>query len=353
VRLLFCLFADDSGIFSPSQFELYLRNRTKTDGSDLGPQLNALFEVLNTPAERRPKYLDEDLDAFPYVNGELFAERLPLAGFTSDMHASLLRACGFDWSRISPAVFGSLFQGIMDPRERRQAGAHYTSERDILKVIEPLFLNDLKAAFAEIVADRSTRRAARLRDFQQRLSSLRFLDPACGCGNFLVIAYRELRRLELAALHEIHDFRPGEKELPLGELSKLSRVDVDQFYGVEIAEWPARIAETALWLTDHMMNSELSLATGNYFQRIPLRAAPHIRCGNALAFDWNDLLPAKQCTYVLGNPPFVGKKARTEAQQQDMKVVFGGSSSHGVLDYVTCWYVKAVQYAAGGTPKPG
>ncbi len=343
VRLLFCLFADDTGIFETAQFEMYIENHTREDGSDLGTQLSSLFEVLDTPIEKRAKYLDEDLAAFPYVNGQLFADRLPLAGFNRDMRNRLRAACRFDWSRISPAIFGSLFQGIMDSKERRQIGAHYTSERDILKLVRPLFLDALCAEFAQIKADRSTRRRARLQEFQDKLARLKFLDPACGCGNFLVIAYRELRRLELEVLQLLH----RHAELDLGELFKLSRVDVDQFYGIEIGEWPARIAETALWLTDHQMNIELSLAFGNVFQRIPIKAAPHIRCANALRFDWNELLPASECSYVLGNPPFVGAKFQDAEQKADTKRVAGHIDNSGLLDYVTMWYFRAAEYIKG------
>ena len=347
VRLLFCLFADDTGIFEPGQFEVYIENRTREDGSDLGPQLNALFEILNTPAEKRSSYLEEDLTAFPYVNGELFAERLPTAGFNRAMRDQIVAACRFDWSRISPAIFGSLFQGIMDDKERRQIGAHYTSERDILKVIRPLFLEELQNEFEQIRLDRSSRRENRLYALQRKLASLKFLDPACGCGNFLVIAYRELRRLERKILAALFDFDHETSIFSADEQAKLSQVDVHQFYGIEIGEWPARIAETALWLTDHQMNTELSLATGNLFQRIPLRTAPHIRCANALRFDWNDLLPAQECSYVLGNPPFVGAKYQTLEQKADVKHVAGRIENSGLLDYVTMWYFKATEYIKG------
>lgn len=348
VRLLFCLFADDTGIFEPAQFELFILNRTRKDGSDLGPQLNALFDILNTPQNKRAKYIEEDLAAFPYVNGELFAKSLPVAGFNSDMRNAIIAACRFDWSRISPAIFGSLFQGIMDAKERRQIGAHYTSERDILKLIRPLFLNALWEEFKQIKKDqRKTQRDNRLKAFREKLTKLRFLDPACGCGNFLVIAYRELRRLEHEVLAMLYNFAANGEELGLGEEGRLSRVDVNQFYGIEIGEWPARIAETALWLTDHQMNTEFSQVTGNLFQRIPLRASPHIRCANALRVDWNDLLPADECSYVLGNPPFVGGKFQTKEQRTDVKHVASHVKNEGLLDYVTMWYFRAVEYIGG------
>ncbi len=345
VRLLFCLFAEDTGIFETSQFELFIENHTKEDGTDLGAQLNHLFEVLDTPQDQRVSNLDEDIADFPYINGELFEQRLRTAGFNPKMRDCLVEACRFDWSRISPAIFGSLFQGIMDDKERRQIGAHYTSERDILKLIRPLFLDELKAEFEQIRQDsRKGHRDKRLIAFQEKLRKLKFLDPACGCGNFLVIAYRELRRLELKVLKLRHDFDRWHEELPVGEALKLSNVDVDQFYGIEIGEWPVRIAETALWLTDHQMNTELSLSTGNIFQRIPLKAAPHIRCANALRMDWNDLLAAKDCSYVLGNPPFIGAKEKTAEQREDLDRVWIDVKSHRILDYVTCWYRRATDY---------
>ena len=345
VRVLFCLFADDTGIFEGPIFQNFIEYRTRADGSDLGSQLSALFEVLNTPVEDRNKFLDEDLAVFPYVNGELFAEKLNLAGFNRDMRNRLLAACRFNWERISPAVFGSLFQGIMDDKERRQIGAHYTSERDILKVIKPLFLDGLWAEFEQIRKDRSGRRQNRLLEFHKKLAGINCLDPACGCGNFLVVAYRELRRLELEVLKERHlKGRDRHAEFDLGEVAKMSLVDVNQFYGIEIGEWPARIAETALWLTDHQMNIELSETFGNIFQRIPLRAAPHIACANALRMDWNELLPAKDCSYVFGNPPFVGKQFQTAEQKEDIRRVTGSINGTGILDYVTCWYFVAAKY---------
>lgn len=347
VRILFCLFADDTGIFEINQFENYIRNVTREDGSDLGMHLDALFYILDTPYEQRQKGLDEDRAAFPYVNGELFAGRLSPAAATRDMRNRLLAASAFNWGAISPAVFGSLFQGIMEPKERRQIGAHYTSERDILKVIRPLFLDALGEEFRAIKAKRQKNvRDADLIVFQNKLASLNFLDPACGCGNFLVIAYREIRRLELEVikLRHLSGKAVQQQELPVGEVAKLSKVDVNQFYGIEIGEWPARIAETALWLTDHQMNNDLSLLFSNRFMRIPLKESPHIQCANALRFDWNDLLPAEKCNYVFGNPPFIGAKFQIKEQRAEVKLIAGSGSGTGLLDYVTLWYFKAADY---------
>ncbi len=334
VRILFCLFGEDTGIFERESFKLYLLNRTAEDGSDLGLHLAHLFEVLNTPPDQRQKNLDETLAAFAYVNGELCAENLRFADFDRDMRNALLACTHFDWSRISPAIFGSLFQAVMEPKERRQIGGHYTNERDILKVIRSLFLDDLRAEF-----ERAKSNKAELRRFHQKLARLRFLDPACGCGNFLVITYRELRSLEIEILKLLH---PGtQREL---DIQHLSLIDVDAFYGIEISEWPALIAEVAMWLMDHQMNIRLSEAFGQLFVRLPLKKSPTIVCGNALRLDWKKILPPDQCRYILGNPPFVGKKARNADQQADMNIVFGHVKGTGILDYVCCWYLRAAQY---------
>jgi hypothetical protein len=344
VRILFCLFAEDTGIFERESFHLFLENRTAPDGSDLGEKLARLFEVLNTPPEKRQANLDETLATFPYVNGDLFSEHLGFADFNRDMRNALLGCTRNDWSRISPAIFGSLFQSIMQPAARRQIGAHYTSERDILKVIRSLFLDELRAEFENRKADRSTGRRARLEEFHDKLCNLRFLDPACGCGNFLVIAYRELRQLELETLTEIFG---KQTEMTLDEITRLSQVDVDQFYGIEILEWPARIAEVALWLMDHQMNLKVSEAFGQLYQRLPLKKSPTIVCGNALRLDWKKVLPPAKGSYVLGNPPFVGAKFQTEEQRSDMGTLAGVVENVGLLDYVTGWYFKAADYIQG------
>ena len=344
VRILFCLFAEDNGIYPQKAFELFIRDRTADDGADLGSQLAHLFQILNTDAPQRQRNLDEELSQFPYVNGDLFAEPLAFADFTADMRNGLLACCGFRWETISPAVFGSLFQAVMDSKERRQIGAHYTAEKNILKLIRSLFLDDLRAECETIKADRSTRRTARLQEFQDKLANLRFLDPACGCGNFLVLTYRELRKLELEVLLELH----GEQhEMSLDAVNQLSKLNVHQFYGIEIEEFPARIAEVALWLTDHQANVMLSQAFGQMYQRLPLRASPHIVPGNALRTDWRTVLPPEQCTYILGNPPFVGKHYQNADQHADMAVVFRDFKNTGDMDYVVSWFYKAAEYIQG------
>jgi hypothetical protein len=337
VRILFCLFAEDTGIFERESFRLYIVNRTADDGSDLGLHLARLFDVLNTPEDKRQKNLDEALASFRYVNGDLFSENLGFADFNLQMRVALLYCTAFDWSRISPAIFGSLFQAVMEPKERRQIGGHYTSERDILKVIRSLFLDDLHAEFA-----RARSSKAELRRFHAKIADLRFLDPACGCGNFLVVTYRELRLLEIDILKLLN---PGhDQEL---DIQRLSLVDVDAFYGIEISEWPARIAEVAMWLMDHQMNVRLSEAFGQYFVRLPLKKSPTIVYENALRVDWKKVLSPDQCSYVLGNPPFVGKTYMTDEQREDMEYACGQLKALGLLDYVTAWYFKAGSYIQG------
>lgn len=339
VRILFCVFAEDTGIFEPDSFTNYIRQQTREDGSDLGGQLNALFDWLNNPqAESRLEDTDP-LYGFRYVNGGLFAERLGFPRCTRAMREALIVCCEFHWAKISPAVFGSLFQGVIDDRARRQQGAHYTSERDIMKVIRSLFLDDLQAELEQLKRDRSTRRHANLEAFQTKLRGLNLLDPACGCGNFLVLSYRELRQLELEVIRELYGTK--QQELNVRDLCK---VDVDQFYGIELSEWPVRIAEVAMWLIDHQLNAQAAEMFGQRFERLPLRASPHIHPGNALRMDWNTVLPREQCSYVLGNPPFVGKHYQNAEQRADMVHVFGEFPNTGDLDYVTAWFVKAGEY---------
>ena len=342
VRLLFCLFADDTGIFSPrGALEDFLETRTREDGSDLGGMLNQLFHVLNTPVENRQRTLDEQFGAFPYVNGALFEERLAPAAFSSSMRTALLDACSLDWGGISPAIFGSLFQSVMDAEERRHLGAHYTSERNILKLIGPLFLDELKAELKKV---RSNNEA--LRRFHIKLAALHLLDPACGCGNFLVVAYRELRKLEIETLRRIYKKELDNKE-PFFESSSLLRVSVEQCFGIEIEEFPAKIAQVALWLVDHQMNLEVAAAFGEYFTRLPLTRTAHILNENALRVDWNAAFGDDQpdsFDYILGNPPFGGKKEQSADQKADLKSVLRGIKGAGVLDFVTGWYVLAAKY---------
>jgi hypothetical protein len=343
VRLLFCLFGEDTGIFERQQFQDYIEQRTSADGSDLAYHLSALFQVLNTPETQRLKNLDEQLAAFPYVNGKLFEETLPMAGFDSAMRQSLLDCCALDWSRISPAIFGSLFQSIMDKQARRNLGAHYTSEKNILKLIKPLFLDALWAEFNKAKSNKN-----KLFEFHKKLRDLTFFDPACGCGNFLVIAYRELRLLELEVLRASR----ASEQLTL-DVHSLINLDVDQFYGIEIEEFPAQIAQVAMWLMDHQMNLRVSEEFGMYFARIPLKASASIVCGNALTLDWNEVVAAEKCSYVMGNPPFIGAKYMSDTQRADAAHAFGNINNAGLLDFVAAWYVKAARYMKLPSPLAG
>jgi len=340
VRLLFCLFAEDTTIFERQQFQNYIEERTHEDGSDLASKIQELFQTLNTPNDRRYKNLDQQVNAFPYVNGKLFEEVLPSASFDAAMRKSLLECCYIDWSKISPAIFGSMFQSVMNPKERRNLGAHYTSERNILKIIKPLFLDEL---WKEFEACRNTK-GKQLTEFHKKVSQLKFLDPACGCGNFLVITYRELRLLEIEILRALN--KSGQGFLDVREIILL---DVDMMCGIEYEEFPARIAEVAMWLIDHQMNMLISNEFGQYFVRLPLKKSANIVNGNALQVEWNSVCDVSELSFIIGNPPFIGKSMQTVSQKADMTTVFKGVASAGVLDYVAAWYLKAAKIMKGTT----
>jgi hypothetical protein len=341
VRILFCLFADDTGIFEHDDFLKYILQRTGTDGSDLGQHLQMIFEVLNKPADKRLKTLDEQLGRFPYINGHLFEEHLDTAAFDSAMREALIDCCRLDWSKISPAIFGSMFQSVMNPKERRNLGAHYTSEENILKLIHPLFLDGLWEEFDKLRKLKSEIRKVRLNEFHDRLARLKFLDPACGCGNFLVISYRELRILEMAVIKEILG---GERIL---DVDTYIKVNVDQFYGIEIEEFPSQIAQVAMWLMDHQMNLLVRDMFGEYYVRIPLRASASIVCANSLRIDWETVVPKGELSYILGNPPFVGASNMTAEQKNEAVAIFGNIKLSNSIDYVGAWYHKAGAYIQG------
>jgi hypothetical protein len=336
VRTLFCLFADDTGIFQPASSFKELLDQL-SDPSEIGRSLNELFEILNTPEGNRQKAHQDNFSAFRYINGKLFEERISTPAFDAAAREALLDAAALDWSAISPAIFGAMFQDVMNGQERRDLGAHYTSEENILKLIKPLFLDDLWAQFNRVKNQRN-----KLFEFHKSLRLLSFFDPACGCGNFLVITYRELRKLEADILRTA--YADGQQML---DVHQFTTVDVDQFYGIEIEEFPAQIAQVALWLTDHQINRALSDEFGKYFDRLPLKSTPHILNANALRTEWNDVLPAERCSYLLGNPPFVGKTYQNADQKADMAQVMYGVPGAGLLDFVAAWYVKAARYMKG------
>lgn len=339
VRLVYCLFADDTGIFPKDHFQFFLEDKTAEGGSSLVAMLSLLFQLLDTPITDRQKDLDEDLQQFPYVNSSLFEQRIDLPVFNRKMRQLLLEACSFDWSKVSPAIFGSLFQSVMDKAKRRNLGAHYTSEKNILKVVRGLFLDELEAELEAVRHD-----SRKLMRFQMKLVHLKFFDPACGCDNFLVITYREIRRLELEVLKQLRDHSKNAQ----GQLY-VSQIDVDSFYGIEYEEFPAQIATIALWITDHIANEELSLEFGVERFRLPLTKTPHVLNANALRLDWNTVISkqdneAETNLYILGNPPFVGKQFRNDLQNEDMAVSCARVRNYGSLDYVAAWYIKAAQF---------
>jgi type I restriction-modification system DNA methylase subunit len=341
VRILFCLFAEDTTIFNKQQFQDYIEQRTNLDGSDLAPKLQQLFQVLNTPKESRYKNLDEQLADFPYVNGKLFEETLPVASFDRKMREALLDCCYIDWSKISPAIFGSMFQSVMNPEERRNLGAHYTSEKNILKLIKPLFLDELRAEFESIKDNKN-----KLPEFHRKLGDLKFLDPACGCGNFLVITYRELRLLEFDVLKAL--VKSGQKFL---DISQILWVEVDQFAGIEFEEFPSRIAEVAMWLIDHQMNMMVSNEFGQYYVRLPLRKSAKIVNADALEINWEDIVAQKELSFIIGNPPFIGSKLMKQNQRDQIVRLFNFADGSGTLDYVSGWYLKAAEYIQGTSVK--
>ncbi|RJN32245.1 DNA methyltransferase [Nesterenkonia natronophila] len=345
VRTLFALYADDSGLWERDLFLEFLENRTAEDGGDLGSQMNLLFQVLRTPEQKRQTNMTGLLARFPYVNGGLFEERVDIPFFTSDMRTRMIEACYFNWSTISPATFGSLFQAVKDKAARRSLGEHYTTETNILRVIGPMFLDELETEFEEKV-----NQPRALRNLRERLGEMQFFDPACGCGNFLIIAYRKMRDLELRIIERIQhlDRARGRKSTALEDegltfLGEQIRVRVQNFHGIEIEDWPARIAATALHLVEHQANLEMQARLGVAPELLPLDKVETIHTANALRMDWNDVVQAHESVYVLGNPPFIGQYIKSADQKADMKYVWGDQYD-GYLDYVTGWYKKAIDY---------
>jgi hypothetical protein len=345
VRLLFILFADDSTIFQKGIFFDYIDQRTREDGSDLAMHLDQLFQVLDTPEDKRLKTLDEQLNLFPYVNGRLFSDRLPTAAFNSQMRQILLDCCKLDWGKISPAIFGSLFQSVMDSTARRNLGAHYTSEKNIMKLIKPLFLDELWEEFHAAGENHN-----KLRALHGKISKLRFLDPACGCGNFLITAYRELRLLELAIVEKLL------KGQLVTNINQYFLVDLDQFYGIELGEFPSQIAGVAMFLIDHQCNMMVSDRFGEYIPLIPLQKSAIIVNENALSIDWQSIIKPLEGEveepkyhYILGNPPFVGKNFQTQDQKNDLAMIYGVTTGFKNADYVTAWYIKTGDYMQANT----
>lgn len=342
VRLLFCLFAEDTGIFEKNLFQEYIELHTKEDGSDLAMHIAQLFQIFDTPKDKRLANIDESQNQFPYVNGLLFTENLRFAAFDSSMRDILLKACRLDWGGISPAIFGSMFQAAMDSQERRNLGAHFTSEKNIQKLIRPLFLDDLYEEFEK------TDSQPKLLEFQQKLASLKFFDPACGSGNFLIITYRELRNLEIKVLEKLLFEKQGIRREVMADsgikIDLLIKVNVDQFYGIEIDDFASQIAQVGMWLIDHQMNLKVSKIFGQYFVRLPLKQSATIVHGNSLRIDWETVVPKSELNYIIGNPPFYGSKLQSKEQRSDLAAVYGDVKNAKVMDYVSAWYIKAAKY---------
>lgn len=342
-RVLFCLFAEDTGIFSKQEdiFSTTFASLTAKDGSDCHQFFYDLFTVLDTPENNRQnlKHIPHEILQFPYVNGGLFREKSFVPQFDAKTRNQLIDCGRLKWKEISPAVFGAMFQNAMDPDKRRNMGAHYTSEENILKLIKPLFLDELTAEFDDIDKNyvQESVRKKKFLALQDKISSLKFLDPACGCGNFLIVSYRELRRLENKILEQV--FTDG-----FLNISDAIKVNINQFYGIEIEDWPAEIAHLSMWLMEHVMNQETALKFGQTIPSIPLKSSATIKPWNALTTDWNDVIKAEDCDYILGNPPFGGTTYTTEEQKKWLRDVYPPKYKVNLVDFVSAWFVKAADF---------
>ena len=344
VRIVFCLYAEDAGVFSHDQFHDYL---ARYEAEDMRRALRDLFEVLDTPQEKRSKYLKDDLKAFPYTNGGLFEEQIEIPQFTEELKQTLLQnaSLDFDWSEISPTIFGAVFESTLNPETRRSGGMHYTSIENIHKVIDPLFLNELRHELDEILEEKVERQRQRKLDaYQDRLASLTFLDPACGSGNFLTETYLSLRRLENEAIRERYH---GQAFIGFEEVNPI-KVSIQQFYGIEINDFAVTVATTALWISEAQMLLETEKIIRRDIDFLPLKSYTNIREGNALRIDWNDVVPASELDYIMGNPPFVGYSLQSKGQKDDILNVFVDEKGKpfktaGKIDYVAGWYYKAAQ----------
>lgn len=346
-RLLFCFFAEDTGIF-PIQGQLTqaIEALTKPDGSDLDEFFERLFWVLDmAPTQPGRKSESAQLTAFPYVNGGLFREKIHIPTFNAKARNILIECGRLEWKEISPVIFGAMFQSVMDPDLRHELGAHYTSEQNIFKVIGPLFLDDLKAELEKILEDRSSHRAKRLKEFQNKLASIQIADPACGCGNFLVVSFRELKLLELKVVSALLESDPHkDRSVLMDWQEEYSKVSIDQFYGIEIEEFPVDIARVSLWLMEHVMNQRFGELLGMVIPTIPLRTSAKIVCANALTTDWADVFPVKTLSYIIGNPPFIGRPNRSSQQSSELENLTTGIRDAKNLDYVCGWYFKTNEF---------
>ncbi|MER6449386.1 class I SAM-dependent DNA methyltransferase [Streptomyces venezuelae] len=340
-RILFLMFGDDTDMWQAGLFQRFVAAHTRPDASDLADRLNELFTWLDTPDRARSSTPDH-LRGFKYVNGGIFSEAISLPPLDAAFRETVLEACQRDWATVSPAIFGSMFQSVRDAKTRRDLGEHYTSEENILKTLNPLFLDELRADF-EFARTRTNEKLALTR-LRNRLADIRFLDPACGCGNFIIIAYRELRELELQIMERLQEIT-GEEPLLLANVGL--KVSLENFFGIEIDEWPAKIAETAMFLTDRQADLKLIERLGWAPDRLPIQHQATIVSGvSALQVDWASVLPPSETVVVAGNPPFLGISLRSAAQTQELQDVWGGRY-HGTLDYVTGWHAKCLDYFRG------
>jgi hypothetical protein len=337
-RLLFCFFAEDTEIFTENQFSLAIKSHTNGDGSDLSNYLNRLFTILNTADCDRPE-LPDYLASFPYVNGGLFAEDIPSPKFSAKSRRMLVE-CGsdLDWSDINPDIFGSMIQAVVHPDQRGGMGMHYTSVINIMKVIEPLFLNGLYEELEKVENS-----VIKLQLLQQRLGNLKIFDPACGSGNFLIIAYKELRKLEMEILKRLQELELGKT----GQMLKpFSVIELSQFYGIELDDFAHEVAILSLWLCEHQMNTQFKIEFGEGIAALPLKKCGGITCGNATRLAWEQICSKDEGkeVYLLGNPPYLGYGRQSHEQKEDMAVVFPSTSNYKKLDYITCWLYKAANY---------
>jgi hypothetical protein len=348
-RVLFLLFGDDTEMWTddkgqpiPDLFQDFVKDHTARDGSDIGERVNALFRALNTAKTSRSG-VPPEVDSFPYINGGIFEESITLPTLDKDFRDALLKAAAVDWSTISPAIFGSMFQSVRDTKTRRELGEHYTSEENILKTLNPLFLDELREELKHALALKKGNEQA-LNRLWTKLGEIRYMDPACGCGNFIIVAYRELRDLELQTMGALADLRAGEDSQTLdADWTSLLKVTLDHFYGIEIDEWPARIAETAMFLIDRQCDLKLKERFGAAPQRLPIQREATIVVDNAVRLSWTEILAPSSNVIVAGNPPFLGPKERSARQTQDLRLAWG-TMYDGFLDYVSGWYARGIEY---------
>ena len=351
-RLLFCFFAEDTGIFPiEHQMTTALQSNTQADGSDVADFFAQLFTVLDLPkdSEERRQF-PASIQAFPYVNGGLFKEKARIPNFNAKTRRLLIDCASMQWDDISPVIFGSMFQSVMDPEARRSLGAHYTSEKNILKLVRPLFLDDLEEELQQILS-LSKGKLNALKEFQKKLGSLRFLDPACGCGNFLIVAYRELRELELRTLIAMKEIAPQESLWI--NVSMACKVTIDQFYGIELEEFPAEVARVSMLLMEHVMNMKVGKQFGAVWASIPLKHSATIVCANALTTPWEHVIDKDKLHYILGNPPFGGASMLTKDQKKWIVTLFNNKRLSSSLDFVTGWYKCASKFIKGTSIEVG